>query len=54
MSAGHQGPVDIRHLRDAAVSAVLDALHARHPGLARRFGARGMKTCREDIYYHLD
>lgn len=41
-------------LRDEAVDAVVRTLYANHPGLAQRFGQRGIKACREDIHYHLD
>lgn len=40
--------------REQAVGRVVDALYARHPGLAQRFGERGLKACREDIQHHLD
>lgn len=46
--------VDLAPWREEAVAAVVQALHARHPSLTERFGARGLKACREDIAYHLD
>jgi methanogenic corrinoid protein MtbC1 len=54
MSTVPQLSINIQSLRDDAVSAVADALYTHHPDLAKRFGPRGVKACREDLHHHLD
>lgn len=49
-----QAMTDTRPWREQAVSAVVDALYARHPGLAQDFGQSGVQACRADIHHHLD
>jgi MerR family transcriptional regulator, light-induced transcriptional regulator len=43
-----------RPWQEQAVSTVVDALYARHPGLAQRFAQGGLDTCSEYIHQHLD
>lgn len=40
--------------REQAVSSVVQGIYARHPGLAERFGERGVTKCGEDIRHYLD
>ncbi len=47
-------PPGNRWWREQATGAVVDALFARYPSLARRFGPGGRQACAADIQGHLD
>jgi diguanylate cyclase (GGDEF)-like protein len=51
---GEFDPPDNRWWREQATSTVVDALYARYPSLARRFGPGGRQACAADIQGHLD
>jgi diguanylate cyclase (GGDEF)-like protein/PAS domain S-box-containing protein len=51
---GEFDPPGNRWWREQATGAVVDALYARYPSLARRFGPGGRQACAADIQGHLD
>jgi methanogenic corrinoid protein MtbC1 len=51
---GEFDPQSTRRWREQVTGAVVDALHARYPSLARRVGAGGRQACAVDIDAHLD